>query len=335
MTADPAAGGAIPGLDDFLKPFNDSGGSANSKKNSRHNDTGKGSQAWDRGGHANKQRKVVLSIFDIPPDLLTRAEGALSEVSQLDNGPASGGNVSQTTAASAGSAGSKRGLTCIRCELTFDGRPAQLTHFKSKLHMTNLRRQLSGERPISQQQLETVEGDAADEGKFGPSTAAESEDSGSDNSEDEQPLVAAAAEAGEAADTFDERDIADGLALARAASVDEIKETVTKTAASASTGGALQGVPPMRGRVKVDFSLHEGPRLTFTRSGSAWCFSLSSAALGMERGSDPWERLDALLGEEGGAANNRLWAVLIVQSGKFAAAVFEGQSVLCHKVLKR
>lgn len=330
MTTDPASGGELSGIDSFLKYFAYSDSSTNSR-NSRQNAKG---QSSEKGGHAKKHGKVVLSIFDLPPGLLTQAEGATPEESCSENGSGSCGSVSLTTAVSAGGARNKRGLTCIRCELTFDARQAQLFHFKSKLHMTNLRRQLSGEHPISQQQLETGEGHLEDEGKFGVSTAAESEDSGSDNSDDEQQPDTIL-EGLEGADTFDERDIADGLALARAASVEEIKETVTRTAASASTRGGLQGVPPTRGHVQVDFSLLEGPRLTFTRLGSVWCFSLSSAALGMERSSDPWERLDALLGEESGGANNRLWAVLIVRSGKFAAAVFEGQSVLCHKVLKR
>lgn len=286
------------------------------------------------GGRSNRpqQDKVVLSIFDIPPGLL----GRLSPASPTKNGPSAVGT--PAAAATAESAGSKRGLTCLRCGLSFDDRPAQLAHFKSKLHMTNLRRQLSGQRPILQQELDTrafVQGTAG-EGNFagddgGDKDSQEDSDSGGD-SETERSTVGVTTEV---ADTFDEGDIADGLALARAASVDEIEETVSRTAPGVGDGAIRGDAPPTRGNVKVDFGLHEGPRLVFTPTGSTWCFSLSSAALGMERGSDPWERLDALLGEEAEGANNRLWAVLIVQSGKFAAAVFEGQSVVCHKVLKR
>ncbi|CAM9671624.1 unnamed protein product [Ectocarpus sp. 13 AM-2016] len=67
-------------------------------------------------------------------------------------------------------------------------------------------------------------------------------------------------------------------------------------------GGADNG-DPERGRVKVHFSLQEGPRLTFVLRGFVCAFPLSSAALGMERGDNPWARLDSLVGTEG---ENRL-----------------------------
>lgn len=312
-------------LDEFLKPFLvQSGGSSHNFNRQR------GKQGISRGS-SNKVRPV-LSIFDIPPGLLTGPGNVPSSTAHSSAGlPA----VFADSADNGVVAKDKRGLTCIRCELTFDARPAQLAHFKSILHMTNLRRQLSGEGPLSQQQLDNIDEDGGDgDGQSGvQATKEESEDSGSD-SEAEHGAAATAEPMG--GDTFDERDVTDGLALARAASVEEITESLVRPTSSASADGQNGGPNATRGVVRVDFSLQEGPRLTFTPAGSAWCFSLSSAALGMERGSDPWERLDALfVGEEEGWVPNRLWAVVMVQSGKFAAAVFEGQSVLCHKVFKR
>lgn len=301
-----------PAMDAFLAPF---------IKAARGKRPGRRSKGQADGS------SVVVSIFDVPPGLLALArpqDGALPPpVGQM---AAEGSMTASTEARSDGAIApaDARGLTCNRCGLKFgDDRAMQVQHFKSDLHMANLRRQLAGKPRISQAQLddETAAAEAAaaagNGGMGSAAAAAEVEPSSSGTDSDEGPGPVGTTERGLDLDGVEEEeeDAGDGGLLS----------------AVGEAGGAENGGHE-RGRVKVDFSLQEGPRLTFVPQGSAWAFSLSSAALGMERGDDPWARLDSLVGTEG---ENRLWAVVILRSGKFAAAVFEGQSVVCHKVFRR
>lgn len=298
-------------MDAFLAPFIKS---ASTKRKT------KGARDADAAG------RLALSIFDVPPGLLTDADGVKAHdgaVLPLSDQAATGSRIvhpeTETTATPA--QGETRGLTCIRCGLHFArDRPAQVLHFKSDLHLTNLRRQLAGKPPISQQQLddESAAEAAAVGGDGVPNAAGPGADGESSSDTDSD----------EPAGTTDR-----GLGLEDVAEEGEDVDGAILATVGGGGGGGVGSVSK-RGRVKLDFSLQEGPRLTFVPRGSGWAFSLSSAALGMERGDDPWVRLDGLLGDEGGGMN-RLWAVVILRSGKFAAAVFEGQSVLCHKVFRR
>lgn len=309
-------------MDAFLAPFIKS---AKTKRPPRKTTGSKGQEAGVG---------VVLSIFDIPPGLLAHTQrsqdGATAVSPSLDQQDQPGPRIfhpescpiaglASERAAQGKSTG--RGLTCIRCGLQFgNDRQAQVHHFKSDLHMANLRRHLAGKPPVSQQQLDDETAAAAAavaatgiKGSAGPQ---EEGDSSSGTDSDEAPAA--------------------GAATDRNLDLDDVPEEEDEHAllATAADGAAASG--NKRGKVRVDFSLQEGPRLTFVPHGSGWAFSLSSAALGMERGDDPWARLDSLVGDddEGGGVN-RLWAVVILRSGKFAAAVFEGQRVLCHKVFRR
>lgn len=294
--------------------------------------------------------RVVLSIFDVPPGLLahTALDDASSPIYLSDQAAGvvgskivhlgTGGGVGISLVRAFDSTDNRRGLTCVRCGLSsFESRPAQLAHFKSGLHMVNLRRQLSGNKPpLSQEQLDVAATTAKASGKSSSSPYddddAHNSNSGTPSGEDDS------------SGTESDETTSTGTATGRGSQL--LEDLIEEGDGGDGDDGVGSLVPGSgqnegntsnkRGMVEVGFSLQEGPRLTFAPSGSAWCFSLSSAALGMERGDDPWERLDELVGDEsGGGANNRLWAVLILSSGKFAAAVFEGQSVLCHKVFRR
>ena len=305
------AGPSSSAMDTFLAPFIKSANSKRKTKGARD---------------ANAAGRLALSIFDLPPGLLTDADGVtahdgavLSSTDQAAAGSRIVHRETGTTPTSTAVQGETRGLTCIRCRLHFaDDRPAQVLHFKSDLHLANLRRQLAGKPPISQQQLDDeAAAEAAAVGGDGGTGAAEPGVDGESSSDTDSD---------EAAGTGDR-----GLGLEDVA--EEGEDVDDPILATVDGGGGVES-GNKRGRVKVDFSLQEGPRLTFVPRGSGWAFSLSSAALGMERGDDPWARLDGLVGDEGGGMN-RLWAVVILRSGKFAAAVFEGHSVLCHKVFRR
>lgn len=320
---------ALSALDTFLAPFIKS---STTREKTLKKSTKQGSRPSSREERAARgDSRVVLSIFDVPPGLLTHAgEGELPISSQQGAAPdasdravAVSGAIESSTARrpSAGvtAVEAGKGLTCIRCGLSFPARPAQLSHFKSDLHMANLRRQLAGRPIVSQEEFDAALGrggiDHADGGGGTASPDNKEEDSSGSDSDEAGPTASR------------------GIDLELLPEEDDSGLVATETVAQ-MIGGGGDGGGNKRGRVKVDFSLQEGPRLTFLPRGSAWCFSLSSAALGMERGDDPWRRLDGLVAEEGGGAN-RLWAVVILRSGKFAAAVFEGQSVLCHKVFRR
>lgn len=282
-------------LDDFLAPYA-------SMRRKQANKLDKGRQ------HSADEsiNKIVLSIFEVPSGLL--APSAASALSQDAT------DVSIVSADDAeGKQQSRRGLTCLRCGLTFDARLEQLAHFKSELHMTNLRRHLAGKSPVAAADcLYPPATTSALDSQAGPRNA---EEDGSSTGSDDDII-----------DGDDDED--DAFDAAEHELGDEAFGPSLKSAAGDGTVGER--------RVRVDHSLQGGPRVTFTPAGTTWCFSLSTAALGMERGSDPWEKLASLMGEgsdRGGG--DRLWAVIMLRSGKFAAAVFEGQSVMCHKVFRR
>ncbi len=291
-------------VDSFLAPFVKS---ASAKRQTAGKTKG--------AGPGDATTAVVLSIFDLPPGLLAGTDSDKSQdvSDSFSQAAAEGRIVHPETATASGSQQGARGLTCIRCGLQFgDDRAAQVQHFRSDLHMTNLRRHLAGKPPISQQQLNS-EASAADAAGGGDADG-HAADGESSSESDEAPGTS------------------DRL-LDLENTVEEGDDEGGGLLAAVHGGDSVEGGNE-RGRVKVDFSLKEGPRLTFVPRGSGWAFSLSSAALGLERGDDPWARLDDLLGD-GGGGGNRLWAVMILRSGKFAAAVFEGQSVLYHKVFRR
>lgn len=325
---DPVVPPELSAMDTFLAPFIKTSGRNQSVKRR----AGKRSPSSSGPGsvrHGSGSPRVVLSIFDVPPALLTKA-GVEQSPGFSPDGAASARSVQPDGARGAPSDSSNgRGLTCIRCGLSFDSRPLQLSHFKSTLHMANLRRQLAGKSPLSQQEhlelvasaSKAVDGSIIDDGDNGGGVENASADEG-DSSDTERDHAGVSTRTVDLDDVAEDAEEAEGVRL------------LTAQTAQQSGDGNGSG----RGRVKVTFSLQEGPRLTFVPPNSSWCFSLSSAALAMERGDDPWQRLDGLVegeAEGAGGANNRLWAVMILRSGKFAAAVFEGQSVVCHKVFRR
>ena len=302
-------------MDAFLAPF--------IKAHRRSNESAKGgANGSARGQGGNLPSSVLVSLFDVPPGLLTNA-GKGEEKDIFSSGD--GATFPSTDLSSAGSrivradGENPRGLTCIRCGLSFDARATQLEHFKTHLHLTNLRRQLSGEPPLTQAQL-----DEAPAATGATGVEDEADDSSGSESDDARAEIGEGGGDGVHLEGLDEEGDADGgvpVAMIPSKKVDD------RIGDSSSVS--------KRGRVRREFSLREGPRFIFSPAGWAWCFSVSAAALGMERGDDPWERLDGMVGREDGGGANRLWAVLILQSGKFAAAIFEGQAVVCHKVFKR
>lgn len=295
-------------LDAFLDPFIKA-------HNRKHGSVRAGAKGSNRG-----KCDVVVSLFDAPPELFTNAGRDADQ--SLHSSPDSPALSSEDFASKASriiqaDPKSARGLTCITCGLRFESRSAQLEHFKSRLHLINLRRRLSGKPPLTQDQLDEV---PATTGAIGREDDEADDSSGSESDDTRRTenvggFLQGLDEEGEGADW--------DVPTAEPYSKSGNEESINRNAAS------------KRGRVRREFSLREGPRFTFSPTGWAWCFSVSAVALGMEKGDDPWERLEVMFGDGNGGGSNRLWAVVILQSGKFAAAIFEGQAVVCHKVFKR
>lgn len=295
-------------LDAFLDPFIKA-------HNRKHESVRAGAKGSNKG-----KCDVVVSLFDVPPELLTNTErdADRSLHSSSDRlALLSGDFVSTGSRIIQADPKSARGLTCITCGLSFESRSAQLEHFKSRLHLVNLRCRLSGQPPLTQDQLDKVpvttgtierEDDEADD-----SSGSESDDT--QRTENVGGLLQGLDKEGDGADW--------DVPAAEPYSKSGKDESTNTNAAS------------KRGRVRREFSPREGPRFTFSPTDWAWCFSVSAVALRMEKGDDPWERLEGMFGDGNGGGSNRLWAVVILQSGKFAAAIFEGQAVVCHKVFKR
>lgn len=333
-------------IDAFLAPLV-KGTRGNNKSAASHRSSSKtaagNSSSRPSSREMHREDKVVASIFDVPLGLLTRSDREESSPGpSIGHGHAAASTTKQqqqpeataaveatspgtTTTTVKGVVSKPRGLTCIRCGLSFAARPAQSAHFKTDLHMTNLRRQLSGKPPVSEDQLDSalkaISGSTTEEAQKTPE---EEEDSSSSDTESDEVVDTTTVVSSGTNINLELEDVLEDGVFAPA---DGVVGLANPSAEEEQMGNA-------RGRVKVNFSQQEGPRFTFTPALSKWAFSLSSAALGMERGDDPWARLDALAGEEAGGGN-RLWAVVILRSGKFAAGVFEGQSVLCHKVFRR
>lgn len=263
---------------------------------------------------------VVVSLFDVPPELLTSTERGVDRSLHSSSDRLaflSGDFVSTGSRIIQADPKSARGLTCITCGLSFESRSAQLEHFKSRLHLINLRCRLSGQPPLTQDQLDkapaptgTVE---IEDNEAGDSSGSESD--GAQKIENVGGLLQGLDKEGNGADW--------AVSVAEPYSKPGNEENTNRNTVS------------KRGIVRREFSLREGPRFTFSPTGWTWCFSVSTVALGMEKGDDPWERLEGMFGDGNGGDSNRLWAVVILQSGRFAAAIFEGQAVVCHKVFKR
>jgi hypothetical protein len=193
------------------------------------------------------------------------------------------------------------GLTCNACIMTFVNVGEQRSHFKSVLHNTNLRRRLQGLAVLDASSIDT------DESNGREAITAEADNESGDSGDD--------AAANDNADDFEGLELKDLRPVSGILPEGEYSRTVSGT---------------------------YGPVLTFRPVHHPnWEFSCSEILLKTPEvvnpkdavQINPWSTL--LSGFNFLRENSRIWCILILRSGKFAGAVFDGETVLAHKVFRR
>jgi hypothetical protein len=250
----------------------------------------------ERNASWNPKRTVArLSIFDTPLNLIHPNPSGITIIQSEDSNAPP--DVDSDSLRNGG-------LTCRACALAFNSVAEQRLHFKSSLHTTNLRRRLQGQQPaVTAAITDDVENLKLNDSK--------------DSGENENDSGDSADEAGPA-----ENDV--------------VESEYSSVCAPTSGNGA-------EGEFSRSISGTEGPVLTFRpRHQGNWEFSCSEVLIKLPEllgPSDPsttinpWSTL--LNGMNFLKESSRMWAVLILRSGKFSAAIFDGKSVVLHKVFRR
>ena len=204
------------------------------------------------------------------------------------------------------------GRSCRMCGLVFDSLDVQQAHYKSPLHRANLQRQMKGLASKTEAAVLREE-EVVDDGEDSDSDASDSEGGDSDDKEEEADPTE-----GASVDKFGARD-------------------------SVSEGA--------EGRVTWNpYNSKDGVQVTFRGKGTEkWEFSVNNVVLsswlqiertnsGEEEDGDrsktinPWSCLKSSLSYH---ASRPVWCVFILRSGRFAGVVFDGNTVLEHKTLRR
>lgn len=214
-----------------------------------------------------------------------------------------------------------RGLTCITCGLIFDAAVDQHSHFKTDLHLINLRRKLKGLSPL----LTTAAAPADDEptsngGVVDPVNAldVDDDDSGSDSDRDST--------------SGEEHELHNG---------EEQQQDFN-----------LQQCRSPRGDIIVSKQTvpHLGAGLVVRSSQcTEWVFSFSFSLFSMHSSlaAKVWNNT-GVDGDGNGDGGDTAWSVFsrqvlylrchprigvfLLRSGRFAAALFDGPSMIVHKV---
>ena len=276
----------------------------------------------------SKKNRAATSLFLLPPIFIS---DQLQEVPAYDT-PLEDPSIKFVSAKAEGSE-EERGLTCRGCSLTFETKAQQYLHFKSDLHRLNLKRKLRGLDPIRNV---SESDDAAVHDKD-----IDGKDEGSDSSSDESDNDAPRGSQDEfrIEDYLDEVD--DGQQESQIGSISETTKRFTSSELHST-----------KGLVKRVFSHTEGPMLLFSPSQSpAWDFTVSAAAILVNctgasaatatSGAGRFAEIQGDLFRDLATTarmlqdnNTSMICVMILRSGRFAAAVFDGQTVLAHKVMR-
>ena len=252
-----------------------------------------------------------VSIFNVPIHLLiptlssssndaivsnSAIDEELNEIDKLSLDASSSLSLSSSSTTSI-----VTGKTCRTCGLIFNTQSDQQAHFKSPLHIRNLKRKAVGLDPIMQHNDTNKDADSL--------KVDDNNDNNNDNDND---------------DDNDDTDDDDDLENEANASIeDELKE--------------IDGVYP-EGNVVKTYTKGTGSIITFQRSDdSKWEFSLSSVLCINNNHENivynPWRNLSELL--EDIQNISKLWAIVVIRSGRFAGAVYDGNKVVLHKVFRR
>jgi hypothetical protein len=247
-----------------------------------------------------------------------------------------------------------RGLTCISCQLQFEHFREQQQHFKSDLHLANLKRKMKNLPIITPGSGEAVSStdvlgeEDKESGKDDSSSSSEEE---IEQTRDEDDNTSKATLKSNAKSNRKQKQSEEYFDHPSDASSDELGPTAPLTFTNES------------GLIQKTFSSKRGPEFRFHDAKlKQWDFVLSTGAFGNGNAlSDRREwsttktattaAADATAGASSAAApatatpwhalhrtvlgyqTNSMCAVLLLRSGRFAGAVFQGERLVIHKVL--
>jgi len=195
-----------------------------------------------------------------------------------------------------------RGLTCIACQMTFGDVREQQVHFKSDLHLVNLKRRVHGLTALLNSDV-----DAGDTTDFCKDPASAEDD-------------------GEESDSSEDRDLDNELEASQ-------QETFQPT-----------GFTNELGTISKEFSAQRGPTLHLRDASlpqwelvvSTGMFATTSSFHTREWSTNtdlakpsPWAQLSTQIEH---IRRNKICGVFLLRSGRFAGAIFDGQTLLIHKV---
>ena len=255
--------------------------------------------AWlkKRGGWNGTKKSTKVSIFALPVECIP----CLS----------AGGNDSVDTSAESAvvkaepteiTKSTSRGLTCIACHLVFDDVREQQLHFKSDVHLLNLKRRVHGLSALLNSDADT--NDLAETGKDPVST--EEDDEGSDGSEDREADIDT--------DTFSsENFLPTGF-------TNEVGSISKEFSAQRGSTLHLRDVQLPQWELVVSTGMFPSGSVFHTRE---WSNHTDASQ------PSPWAQLSAQVEH---IRRNKICGVFLLRSGRFAGAIFDGQNLLIHKV---
>ena len=299
----------------------------------------------------NKSRTLTSApLFSIPTSALTEVgiqstESVVRDGTLFHHASAAVGAPTLHRAASLG-------RSCTTCGVQFDDLATQQAHCKSTWHQSNLRRQLKGlpARPLKKAKgksgssgtSSTGNADDIDTSSISSSSDSDNDDEDSEEQEDEEEDEIDRLEG------LDEEEELEGSRVGKPNTLMTTSQgTVRWGEYSGSNGLQVTYCPVattgttwhitvnnllLQTHVVPGTALHEGKAHGNGNGSSSSSSNSSSNASSPSSAINPWERLGSVLSM---LRERPLVCVLILRSGKFAGAIFDGTSVLEHKIFRR
>eukprot|EP01039_Chlorochromonas_danica_P008771 gene8771-9673_t len=274
------------------------------------------------GGKASQPQAVIgmtenkpppplrCSIFNLPlPLFFPVMETTCHDDTGVRFSKEEEGEVSQVVGVSDGS----RGMTCRTCQLIFSSRDEQSLHFKTRFHHFNLMRKLKGDDVLTIEQYEAMDKKEREEND----DAKDSSDSGEEGPDSESEL----------SDTQEQQEMEGNDDTSTSEQVRLVRD-------------------PLMGSISKLYLPKLGPQFLFQPNHlNGYVMSCSSAVFSQDSSLADSRRwwMDSSAGDLWKSASQRfntlqqqpIIAVIILRSGRFAGAIFEGDNVVTHKVLRR
>lgn len=248
------------------------------------------------------KKSVKVSIFDIPTELIP----ALNDDTRLSSETSAEKQVCKTSNENV------KGLTCITCGLAFLDYKDQQKHFKSDLHLVNLKRRVKNLGSLTSLPS-THSGDDVVEQSDVQQDAADDDGSSSEESESEQEYEADSS-CRPSAYTDDKGRILKQFSAQRGPTFHIHDAQISKWELVLSAG--------LFGKDSVF-------------QGRDWCLEALQGDAGVTTNAtavSPWSQLSAYVNH---LRRNPICGVFLLRSGRFAGAFFDGNTLLIHKVISK